>query len=38
LKNWKPSGSVGVRNTTPGVRHCEGIPDIPNNILEIPWS
>jgi len=28
---WKvqvPWGSVGVRDTTPSVRHCEGIPDV----------
>jgi len=24
----EPWGSVGARNTTPGVRHCERIPDL----------
>src|SRR5215213_4287312 len=38
VRAWKPWGSVGVRNTTPGVRHCGGIPDVLNNNSEIRWS
>jgi len=28
LEGTSTVGSVGVRDTTPGVRHCEGIPDV----------
>ena len=31
-------GSVGLPNTTPSVRHSDGIPHLLKNIHEIPWS
>jgi hypothetical protein len=33
----EPWWSVGAPDTTPSVRQSEEIPDVLNNIYEIPW-